>query len=113
MKAKVIDYTYQKSSSGLQQGCRSGYRPRNAVAGGNGSFIVVTPPKITLTLEAPNGKHFSIDISEDIADYIHNYVGKKVTEKQVRLACDPMIGAIVEVTDDRDGILHIGRYLPD
>lgn len=113
MTATVLDCRYIPSRTSFKQGYKGGRVPPGAVAGGNGSFYVSTPPQVILLMEGPRGARFQIDVSDDVAMYVHGYLGKRMTEKQARRAVNPMIGKKVELTEDRKGIEKIGYYFPD
>ena len=113
MEAIVYDYSYTKSSTSYRTGVKGGRRPRGAVAGGNGSFYVATPPVITLLVKSEDGKKRRLDISDEISTYIHGYLDKRVTEKQVSRICQGMLGASVELSEDNQSIEDIGQYFPD
>ena len=51
MKAFFYDLEWNKGSTKLVQGIKDGRRPRNAIAGGNGSFICSTPAELILSVE--------------------------------------------------------------
>ena len=108
--AILEDYGYRPSTSHLKQGVKGGRCPRNAVAGGNGTFIVSDGPKVTLYFRGPRGGKFTMDVSEDTATYIHGYLGRRVTEKQVRKIYEPLIGQKIEVNDKKNSIIDIGKY---
>lgn len=75
--AKFISLTRIPGSTSLKQGIKGGKTPKNAIRGGNGSFIVHDRAKVILTLDY-NGKCYSRDIYFDIKDVTD---GRKITDK--------------------------------
>lgn len=78
---KVLDITYEPSQSVLAQGKevntmeKRGY---NKIRGGNGTYIMGLPPKITLYFEV-DGKRMSASVKSLIREI---YSPKRLTEKQ-------------------------------
>lgn len=73
--AEFVSLTRIPGTSHLKQGVKGGRTPRNAVAGGNGSFIVAERAKVILTLKH-EGKQFQKDIYYDIKDV----TSKRITD---------------------------------
>lgn len=65
--AKFVSLTKIPGSSSVKQGVKGGRTPKNAVAGGNGSFVVYERAKVILGLKF-NGAYFSKDIYFAIKD---------------------------------------------
>ena len=111
MKVYLNGYEYVPSSSGFVQGVKYGKVPRGAVAGGNGSFIVASSPQIYLLLVGVRGGRYKVDVTDDFVTYIHGYLGKKVTEKQVRNIVAYLEGKEFEYADGK--LEDLGKYFPD
>lgn len=64
MTIEVLDWRYEKSSgASLKQGVRGGRAPKNAVRGGNGSYLVADPPKVLAKVrEVDTGEVCTVDI---------------------------------------------------
>ena len=111
MKVFIRGYEYMPSSSGLMQRVKRGRVPYGAVAGGNGSYIVASSPKITLMLEGTRGGRYRVDVTDDFVTYIHGYLGKKVTEKRVRDIIAHIEGHALEYAEGK--LEDLGKYFPD
>lgn len=57
-----------KGTSGIVKGCKDGYVPRGAIAGSNGTYRVVTPACLDLTVESEDGRVFTWDIIDFVRD---------------------------------------------
>lgn len=73
--AKFVSITRIPGSSHLKQGVKGGRTPRNAVRGGNGSFIVAERAKVLLTLNYKE-QNYQKDIYYDIKDV----TSKRITD---------------------------------
>lgn len=56
------DLEWKPGDSALVQGVKNNRVPRNAIAGGNGSFICRVPAELILTVTTPQGTEISRDI---------------------------------------------------
>lgn len=74
--ANFVSLKKISGSSHVKQGVKGGRTPRNAVAGGNGSFVVYERAQIILLLKF-KGAYFSKDIYYAIKDC----TSKKITDK--------------------------------
>ena len=68
VKAEFFSLRWIKGEPGhLVQGVKNGCRPRGAVRGGNGSFIVKgAPPELNLTVKTSKGICVKNDIYEEV-----------------------------------------------
>lgn len=78
--AKFVSLVRIPGSASLKQGVKGGKTPKNAIKGGNGSFVVYDRGEVILNLEQ-NGQYYSPDIYFNIK-YVTD--GKKITEKLCR-----------------------------
>lgn len=63
MNLIITGFQYENSGTKLVQGIKGGRTPRRAIAGGNGSFIEHTPPKILVDLQdTETGRTQTIDM---------------------------------------------------
>ena len=74
--AKFKSLTKIPGSASLKQGVKGGRTPKNAIRGGNGSFITYERAQVILTLDS-DGKRLSKDIYFDIKDATG---GKRITD---------------------------------
>ena len=75
--AKFVSLTRIPGSASLKQGVKGGRIPKNAISGGNGTFVTYDRAEVYLTLEY-NGKRYSKDIYYDIKDATD---GRRITDK--------------------------------
>ena len=78
--AKFIDLSYKPGESPyLVQGIKNGKTPKNAIAGGNGSFVVKgNSSKLILTVKTESGKYISINIINIVRKVLNR---SRITEK--------------------------------
>lgn len=78
--AKFIDLNYIAGSApSLVQGIKGGMTPRNAIAGGNGSFVVKgTPSQLILTVKTTEGKYIQLNIINTVRNVLNR---SRITEK--------------------------------
>ena len=77
INAKFEKLTKIPGDSKLVQGVKYGRVPRNAVAGGNGSFIVAERAKLILTVRTEEGKCIQKDIYLEVKDH----TSKRITPR--------------------------------
>lgn len=83
-------------NSKLVQGIKGGRRPQGAVKGGNGSFIVVEPAKLFITLKV-NDYYIKKDIYLDV---------KSVTDRRIT---DKFVRDLTEFFSDKEFIVENGE----
>lgn len=97
------------SAPTLVQGVRGGYRPRNAIRGGNGSFICVEPAKIYLKVTTFDMKTVE---SDDIIKLLRQATGwVKITRNRVNMLREFMENSEFEVENGE--IVNIEALLND
>lgn len=77
INAKFEKLTKIPGTGKLVQGVKHGQVPKNAVAGGNGSFIVAERARLILSVRTEQGKCVQKDIYLDVKEYS----SRKITEK--------------------------------
>lgn len=113
MHGKIMEYTYiPGGKSKLVQGVKRGQRPKNAVAGGNGSWIVREPAKILLKVKDEKGKFDVLDVTKDLRRFFHTNE-KCVTKSRVEEVCNRLLKSDVELTDDGKEIINFYSLLCD
>lgn len=109
MHGKITDFTYiPGGKSQLVQGVKRGHKPKNAVAGGNGSWIVKEPASVILKVVDEHGKHNVINVTSAIRKKIHVIDGKTMSKTRVEDIINRILNTEVELTDDGKEI--VGFY---
>ncbi len=80
----ITGYQYIKSETGFKTGVKNGKVPKNAVGGGNGTFITAISPKVIVFLSNKD--------SFDAYNIIKSAASKRVTEKLVSKIFAPLVG---------------------
>ena len=113
MHGIITDFTYiPGGKSQLVQGVKKGTRPKNAVAGGNGSWIIREPAKVLLKVKDEHGKFNVVDITKDVRK-LFNATQKCMTKARVEEVCNKIMKAEVELTDDGKTIMGLYTLLCD
>lgn len=84
MKLKVISWKYIPSSgASLKQGVKGGRRPKNAVGGGYGSYLVSEPPQVIVTMEDGRGVRDTVNVYPTLKRRMWDAGVNRMTEKRV------------------------------
>lgn len=81
----MIEVTFKqlewvKGTSTIQSGFKNNYVPKGAIAGGYGTYRIVTPPELNLTVQADDGTLYKWDMAE----YVREITGwQRLSEKRV------------------------------
>lgn len=68
-KATFRQLRWIKGTGGVERGIKGGRIPRNAIAGGNGTFVVTTPAELLLSFTNEDGRNVTVDIIRQVRDY--------------------------------------------
>ncbi len=79
--AKFEKLTKIPGTSKVVQGIKNGRVPSNAVAGGNGSFVVADRAKLILSVRDEEGQWLNKDIYLDVKDYTSRRITDKFCEE--------------------------------
>ena len=113
MHGTILEYSYiPGGKSQLVQGVKRGARPKNAVAGGNGSWIVREPAKVVLKVKDEHVKFDVIDVTKDVRRFCYTN-NKCLTKARVNDICSKIINAEVELTGDGKSIMGLYTLLCD
>jgi hypothetical protein len=98
MKFFVKSYTYVPGSGPkLVQGVKGGRAPKNAVRGGNGSYLVVhEKAKAILNGSAEDGTPMVFDIAPTLRTIAYKN-NSKLTQTRAITICDALVGSCIEV----------------
>lgn len=113
MHGKILEFTYiPGGKSQLVQGIKKGHRPKNAVAGGNGSWIVREPAKVLVKVKDEHGKFDVVDVTKDVRKFC--YIREKcVTKSRVEDICARVLKKEVELSEDGKEIIGFFDLLTD
>lgn len=96
--AKFCSLEYVSCDRYLKQGVKGHYVPYYAVAGGNGSFICVTPSKLNLKLTTSCGIPFTTDIIRTARE-ANGW--QKITTNRVSMLRNKLCGETFIIEDDK------------
>ena len=104
VRGTITSFSYQQGTPGyLKQGVKGNRRPRGAVRGDNGSFIMAGDrPKVTVNVRTEDGKEQSVDMYRVIKDNS----SRKMSETYVNALMSGAIGATFEASSVTRGILE-------
>ena len=113
MRGTIIDYEYiPGGNSELVQGVKGGAVPKNAICGGNGSFIVADPAKIFLGISFDGRIHRKYEVGGRFRGYLHHNKGiARVTKKRVENICKQLLGREVNISENGSTILDLEDLL--
>ncbi len=108
MRGIITDYNYISGGEPeLKQGVKGGRVPKNAVRGGNGSFIVAEPAKIFLGVSFDNGTYKEYEVGDHFRRYLHHEGIARVTQKRVKNICGQLLNREARVSEDGSVILNL------
>lgn len=87
MQLIITGFQYQRSSAKWVQDMKGNRAPRNAIAGGNGSFIVPDPPKINVDLQdVATGRAYTVDMYSNFKQMLYQGgYGKMTLNRAVKI----------------------------
>lgn len=100
MIGTIIDCNYLQGYSELQQGVKGNKVPKNAIKGGNGSFIISDPARCLITIDTKEDGEFELDITDDIRTALRKNGAKRISEKKANEALHGLMGKEVELSND-------------
>lgn len=93
----------------LEQGYKNGHKPKNAIGGSNGSYVVVKQPaRLYLYAEFPDGKERACEI----IDYVRTLSKRRnITQKFVlELECKILANGGKILYDDENATMHLEEF---
>ena len=105
MKATVKTYRYYPSTPGyVSSGHKKHDIPKNAVAGGHGTYVLAgDPPKVLVGYEAENGQTGSVNMYGTIK----SNSSRRITEKYVDSLMIGVIGQEIDTDKAVSDIIHL------
>lgn len=102
MRGIITGYSYIPGGNPeLVQGIKGGAVPKNAVHGGNGSFIIADPAKIFLGISFDDGVYGKYEVGGRFRRYLHYDRGiGRVTRKRVENICKQLLNREVNISED-------------
>ena len=105
MKAKIISYSYHSSGPAyVSPGHKKHSKPKNAVGGGNGTYVIAgEPPKVIVRFEREDGTFGEVNMY----GVIKYNSSRRVTKKYVDELMSVVVGQLVDTENIQDNILQL------
>lgn len=108
MLARFKKIKWIKGSRDFVQGVKGGYRPRNAISGGNGSFVCETPAELILTVQTEDGR----EVSWNIISLVRAVNGwRRITQNRFDILEAKLKSVDKFILDNENRIVNLADYI--